>query len=478
MASISHLHREMEVLTVADHLSLLCSLHPHHHDYLTVLQPFRLLCMKHTLQSRFLPSIAHLPSPNRDCFPSTYTPSLNSLHSSAVQQAISAAGSNRVLQLSPPPISEEERSLPISTRTLLFQLRSDHSRVLNSYQARIGAVQDPTCPACGAMDQTTSHLLSCPHTPTHLTPLDRAVSGAVYRCSIRCSIRCSVQVQYQQIHDVEHLWRCSESEVAALRQPELSARQAMESNSADFLNNLCQIADNRLYKIVKWCKSLPLFRHITIDDQICLLINSWCELLLLSCCFRSMESPGEIRVSSGRCMTLEQAEHMGIGPCIDRMLNLTYQLRRLQVDKYEYMAMKVIVLLSSDVGGLKEKERVQYSQERVLHALEEYTRTNYPNQPAKYGEILMRIPELQRTCHTSKELLSMKKKEGDSAAGRSQRRRAAAAAELVPKAAQHRQLLQQLEQPPLHSTLQLQCAHCAAATAELQQLNSPVCGGS
>lgn len=93
---------------------------------------------------------------------------------------------------------------------------------------------------------------------------------------------------------------------------------------------------------------MPVFLlHFQIDDQICLLINSWCELLLLSCCFRSMDSPGEIRVSSGRTMTLQQAESMGIGPCIERMLNLTYQLSRLQVDKYEYMAMKVIVLLSS-----------------------------------------------------------------------------------------------------------------------------------
>ncbi|XP_047739616.1 uncharacterized protein LOC125178877 [Hyalella azteca] len=144
----------------------------------------------------------------------------------------------------------------------------------------------------------------------------------------------------QQIHDVEHLWRCSESELREAGSAAPAARAAMAGGGGgaggDVLNDLCQIADNRLYKIVKWCKSLPLFRHIA-----------------------------------------------------------------------------VIVLLSSDVAGLKDKERVQYSQERVLHSLEEYTRTNYPHQPGKYGEILMRIPELQRTCHTSKELLSMKKKEGD-----------------------------------------------------------------
>ncbi|KAF2360279.1 Reverse transcriptase domain [Trinorchestia longiramus] len=178
MASASHLHRETGVLPVADHLSLLCSqyllssLPPHHPNYLTVTQPSGPRNMKHTLQSRLIPSIAHLLSPNGDCLPSTYRQALNTLHSSAVQQAISAAGPNRVLQLSPPPISEEERSLPRSTRALLSQLRSGHSRALNSYQARIGAVQDPTCPACGAAVQTTSHLFSCPNTPTHLTPLD------------------------------------------------------------------------------------------------------------------------------------------------------------------------------------------------------------------------------------------------------------------------------------------------------------------
>lgn len=84
-----------------------------------------------------------------------------------------------------------------------------------------------------------------------------------------------------------------------------------------------------------------------IDDQICLLINSWCELLLFSCCFRSMSTPGEIRISLGKSITLSQAKDMGMQACIERMLNFTEQLRRLRVDQYEYVAMKVIVLLTS-----------------------------------------------------------------------------------------------------------------------------------
>lgn len=113
------------------------------------------------------------------------------------------------------------------------------------------------------------------------------------------------------------------------------------SQHPDFLSNLCNIADHRLYKIVKWCKSLPLFKNISIDDQICLLINSWCELLLFSCCFRSMSTPGEIRVSLGKSITLEQARQLGLATCIERMLAFTNNLRRLRVDQYEYVAMKV-----------------------------------------------------------------------------------------------------------------------------------------
>jgi nuclear receptor subfamily 5 group A member 3 len=108
--------------------------------------------------------------------------------------------------------------------------------------------------------------------------------------------------------------------------------------------------------------------------------------------------------------------------CIERMLNLTDHLRRLRVDKYEYVAMKVIVLLSSgkcairstkgtisnlgflhctDTAELKEPEKVRASQEKALQALQAYTLSHYPESPAKFGELLLRIPELQRTCQVS-----------------------------------------------------------------------------
>ena len=101
-----------------------------------------------------------------------------------------------------------------------------------------------------------------------------------------------------------------------------------------------------------------------IDDQIALLINAWCELLVLSCCYRSMSHPGVIRwvglvsisiiitsillrVSNNVTLSINTARQHGIEKCVEKMINFSDQLRRLKVDHYEYVSMKVIVLLTS-----------------------------------------------------------------------------------------------------------------------------------
>lgn len=84
--------------------------------------------------------------------------------------------------------------------------------------------------------------------------------------------------------DVEHLWQYNESELTRLNQtPPVSMAGSNpatnpllasaglangDSSNPDLIANLCNVADHRLYKIVKWCKSLPLFKHISVRGRI------------------------------------------------------------------------------------------------------------------------------------------------------------------------------------------------------------------
>lgn len=54
--------------------------------------------------------------------------------------------------------------------------------------------------------------------------------------------------------------------------------------------------------------------------------------------------------------------------------------------------------MPTDTSDLREPEKVRACQEKALQALQSYTLHQYPDAPSKFGELLLRIPELQRTC--------------------------------------------------------------------------------
>ena len=117
--------------------------------------------------------------------------------------------------------------------------------------------------------------------------------------------------------NVEHLWFSTKSTEKNMHNASSLDMAQSDLPEENMIQTLTNMADKRLFKLVKWCKSLPLFKNILvitiwsfeldkkfhsmyvfhilwilqIDDQISLLINAWCELLVFSCCFRSIGTP-------------------------------------------------------------------------------------------------------------------------------------------------------------------------------------------
>ena len=60
-----------------------------------------------------------------------------------------------------------------------------------------------------------------------------------------------------------------------------------------------------------------------------------------------------------------------------------------------------LILFLVDASGLKRPDQVRDSQEKVVQSLQQYTTANYPDMTSKFGELLLRIPELQRVCQVS-----------------------------------------------------------------------------
>ena len=173
MAPVAHLHREALMLPVDDTLQLLCKQYlasamvPEHPCHATVTSCSGPRSIRHTLQSRFLPSIQQFLVNNTIPLDSKKT-TLTTLHNDAVRVAIAASSGNRLLDAPAPLVSGEELSLPRPARTALSQLRSGYCAALNDYQFRVGRSPTADCPLCNRSEHTVSHLFNCPEQPTVL----------------------------------------------------------------------------------------------------------------------------------------------------------------------------------------------------------------------------------------------------------------------------------------------------------------------
>ncbi|KAG5450684.1 Nuclear hormone receptor FTZ-F1 beta [Clonorchis sinensis] len=186
--------------------------------------------------------------------------------------------------------------------------------------------------------------------------------------------------------------------------PETTVPEGVTEDEAAVYRALLNLADQRLYRTVRWSRALPDFAQLDTDDQILLLQNCWADLLCLDCCWRSLPTPTEIRLTSSKCINLEAARELGAEEIVERMLQLTQYLTQLQLDLVEYACLKVIVLMQPDLKNLKAAEHVREYQESVRRMLMDYI-VNSSGKRDKFGRLMSRIPELQLTSHTARMML-------------------------------------------------------------------------
>ncbi|KAK3610884.1 hypothetical protein CHS0354_009751 [Potamilus streckersoni] len=126
--------------------------------------------------------------------------------------------------------------------------------------------------------------------------------------------------------------------------PELMEEKFSEDDPNLFLTVL-QLTELKLYKIVRWARNLPQFASIATDDQILLLQNCWCDLLALNSCWRSVHRHDEIHIYSSKVIDQKKAKYLGIMDLFMKLIELVDHLRRLVIDQYEYVALKVLILI-------------------------------------------------------------------------------------------------------------------------------------
>nr|CAH69897.1 retinoid X receptor [Blattella germanica] len=180
----------------------------------------------------------------------------------------------------------------------------------------------------------------------------------------------------------------------AEKRVECKSEQQVEFESA--VTNICQATNKQLFQLVEWAKHIPHFTTLPLSDQVLLLRAGWNELLIAAFSHRSVEVKDGIVLATGLTVHRNSAHQAGVGAIFDRVLTeLVAKMREMKMDKTELGCLRSVILFNPDVRGLKSSQEVELLREKVYAALEEYTRTTYPDEPGRFAKLLLRLPSLR-----------------------------------------------------------------------------------
>uniref|UniRef100_A0AAY4AQS8 Uncharacterized protein n=1 Tax=Denticeps clupeoides TaxID=299321 RepID=A0AAY4AQS8_9TELE len=196
-------------------------------------------------------------------------------------------------------------------------------------------------------------------------------------------------------------------------------REQASRGKHDRLNTfsiMCKMADQTLFGLVEWARSSTLFKELKVEDQMVLLQSCWSELLVLDHLCR--------QVSYGRdgCIYLVTGQQVNIhlvlagvtlSSLVSRAQDLVSKLRSLQLDRQDFVCLKYLVLFNPDVKVLQERGQVERTQESVNRALMEHTLQSHPRHSDKFGQLLLRLPEVRSISLQVEEYLYQRHLLGD-----------------------------------------------------------------
>lgn len=211
-----------------------------------------------------------------------------------------------------------------------------------------------------------------------------------------------------------------EPEEGQLRAKVLAALQREQANRGqhDRLNTfsiMCKMADLTLFGLVEWARNSAFFKGLKVEDQMVLLQSCWSELLVLDHLSRQVTygKEGCVYLVTGQQIevsTVHSQAGMTLSSLVSRTQDLVSKLKALHLDKEEFVCLKYLVLFNPDVKSVQSRRQVEQTQEQVNRALMEHTQRG---QSDKFGQLLLRLPEVRSISLQVEEYLYQRHLLGD-----------------------------------------------------------------
>ncbi|XP_062998444.1 photoreceptor-specific nuclear receptor [Elgaria multicarinata webbii] len=168
-----------------------------------------------------------------------------------------------------------------------------------------------------------------------------------------------------------------------------------------------------LFMAVKWAKNLPVFSNLPFRDQVILLEEAWSELFLLCAIQWSLPLESCPLLSVSELAPTLNGKLASGGMDLRALQEIIARFKGLLVDPTEFACMKAIVLFKPETRGLKDPDQVENLQDQSQVMLGQHNQIHYPNQPVRFGKLLLLLPSLKFISSERIELLFFRRTIGN-----------------------------------------------------------------
>uniref|UniRef100_A0ABM5FBW0 Estrogen receptor beta n=1 Tax=Pogona vitticeps TaxID=103695 RepID=A0ABM5FBW0_9SAUR len=200
----------------------------------------------------------------------------------------------------------------------------------------------------------------------------------------------------------------------------LVSRPNKPFTEASMMMSLTKLADKELVHMIGWAKKIPGFIELSLYDQVRLLESCWLEVLMVGLMWRSIDHPGKLIFAPDLVLDRDEGKCVeGILEIFDMLLATTSRLRELKLQHKEYICVKALILLNSNMFPLAPTAEEPESSRKLNHLLNSVTdalvwviaKSGIPlaQQTTRLANLLMLLSHVRHASNKGMEhLLSMK----------------------------------------------------------------------
>uniref|UniRef100_A0A8C7SQK4 Estrogen receptor beta 2 n=1 Tax=Oncorhynchus mykiss TaxID=8022 RepID=A0A8C7SQK4_ONCMY len=257
-------------------------------------------------------------------------------------------------------------------------------------------------------------------------PQGRGVSGGLVGVGTRAQMRLEGGSHPQL--EVHHSSLTPEQLISCIMEAEPPEIYLMEDlkkpfTEASMMMSLTNLADKELVLMISWAKKIPGFVELSLTDQVHLLECCWLEVLMLGLMWRSVDHPGKLIFSPDLKLNREEGNCVeGIMEIFDMLLAATSRFRELNLQREEYVCLKAMILLNSNICSTSpERAEDLESRGKLLRLLDSVTDAlvwaiskrglSFQQQSSRLAHLLMLLSHIRHVSNKGMQhLSSMKKK--------------------------------------------------------------------